>query len=486
MLGVLLMSAWLCSPIDVSTRGVLENRFTAAEIGQVYDANTQSTKRKSIAPNSRSEDWLLQQNGRVRLSSNARDLYRNFAIAGWCIRRHLEGVSRFNFHGKADDSGWNDEIEGFIEWKSLDYNFDQAGRHSRNMLVRLLEMHATIDGDSGLLKIQDGTVQGIEGDRVRNPPNAIDPTVWVHGIKVADGGKALAYSIHKRLPYGGFRFERTVSSSNMLWHGYYSRFDQYRGVSPIVAALNDFRDVYENFDLAKAKAKVSQLFAMAFYRTAEDAAGDVSEDPDDEGNPLKHSYKVDFAKGPTLLDLDPGDRAEILESKNPSSEFQNFGLMVIMAALKSLDIPFSFYDESHTNFFGSRGAWLHYKTTCEQKQQNLQKVLNRWTAWRVQLGIQDGEITLPRGKTLSDLNWEWVPRGMQWWDAAKEVTGDLKAMGAGLDNPYRICQERDRGTFEENIRMIAKAKKFAAGLGVELSFEANGIQKKATVPDAAK
>jgi len=29
------------------------------------------------------------------------------------------------------------------------------------------------------------------------------------------------------------------------------------------------------------------------------------------------------------------------------------------AALKALDIPYSFYDESHTNYSGSRGAWLH-------------------------------------------------------------------------------------------------------------------------------
>jgi capsid protein len=92
--------------------------------------------------------------------------------------------------------------------------------------------------------------------------------------------------------------------------------------------------------------------------------------------------------------------------------------------------------------------------------------------------VLDGRLQLPRGFTVETLPLEWVATGMPWWDPAKEIRGDVMAIGAGLDNPQRICKERGRGDFYDNLREIAKAKAAAAKLGLELSFDPGPGQRQ--------
>jgi len=114
-----------------------------------------------------------------------------------------------------------------------------------------------------------------------------------------------------------------------------------------------------------------------------------------------------------------------------------------------------------------------YDRSCNSKRADVQEFLRRVTVWQIQLWIQAGLIRLPRGMTINDMPFEWVNRGMPWWDPAKEISADIQAIGSGLDNPYRVCKERGRGEYEDNILQIAKAEQFAKEQGVSVSF---GIQ----------
>lgn len=357
---------------------------------------------------------------------------------------------------------------------------DVAGRHRREKLFRIAEARRTIGGDCGFVKIRDGRIQGMESDRIRDPDekwkrdNPKKRENWVSGVRTNKSGRSLEFSIHRRGKNGyGFEFDRVVPARRFIHYGYFDRFatEQTRGVSPIVSALNPLRDVYENIDYALIKAKVQQMFALAFFRDADESAGDTEGGDDADGNEDKSGYKVDFGRGPIQLDLEPGDRAEFLESQSPSSQFQAFTQLVIAVALKALDIPYSFYDESHTNFFGSRGAWLHYERSCHDKREDQIELRRQYTVWKYQLWIQDGDLVLPRGKTIVDTPFEWVPEGMPWWDPAKEIRGDLMAIGAGLDNPQRIIKERGRGDLETNLYAIAEAIQLAKDIGEEVLGE---------------
>lgn len=320
----------------------------------------------------------------------------------------------------------------------------------------------------------DGFLQLIEGDRITSTPGIpqeanIDPTKLVNGVIVDNVGAATAYIVCKRgTPSGAMTFEKVLPAKFVIQHGYFDRYDQVRGIAPLSTAINTLQDTYEGFDYALAKAKVSQLFALAIYREKAEQMGILnSEATTNASGDDATRYDVDFGRGPIQLDLDPGDRAEFLESKNPSSEFQAFTQSMVMVALKALDIPYSFYDESHTNYSGSRQALLQYQLSADVKRNDNRELLNRITAWRLGLFIQDGELELPAGMRLSDLRWEWIPKNIRWIDPLKEVTADISAINARLKSPQQIAKEGGGDAFE-TIDEIAEYEAYAKEKGVSL------------------
>jgi len=435
-----------------------------------YDALEAKGKRKAAPPRVLREDTILPTRKRSRLASNTQDLCRNFAIASWMLRRHLDYVTQFEFHSRTGNDDLDNQIEQLMAEDSRPVNMDRGRRFDRERYFRSMEAASVIHGDVGNHLFSDGRIKGVESDLIRNPEGKTAEDGWVNGIKVNGDGAALAYGLHRRTRSGrGYEFIREVPAKYFLHHGFFDRFatDQTRGVSPLVAALNPLRDVYENFDYALAKAKVTQLFAIAFYRAADDSPGQLSGGINADGEEDKAGYDVDFGRGPLNLDLDDGDRAEFLESKHPSTEFQQFTQLMIMVGLKSLDLPYSFYDEKHTNFFGSRAAWLHYERSCKHKRDNQIETRRKWTIFKYRDWIIKERLTLPGDMTVADAAFEWVPKGMPWWDPAKEIRGDLAAIGAGLDNPQRIVKERGRGDFKDNVDKLIEAKKYARDQGMK-------------------
>lgn len=432
-----------------------------------YDAVDDVKKRKAIPLDQRHEDRVLDATRRAKINSYARDSMRNIATLAWTVRRHLDWVTSFTYHARTKDAGFNRELEEFWKVYSRAYNCDAAGRHSFSDLIRLLEAHAILEGDNGLLKLGNYTLQGISGERVRTPSGTKDTDEWRHGIQVDQRGYARAYAIHNRKIGGGFDFERMIPSRQMLWHGYYDWWDQCRGVSPIVASLNQFRDVYENFNFALVKAKVSQLFAIAFFRKAIDAPGIIEEDTTETNGP---KYDIDFGRGPLSLDLDPGDDFKVIESATPSNQLQAFTQLVTMVALKALDIPYSMYDEAYTNFYGQRAARLEYATACDAKQQRLATLQDRICGWRLAGAILDGELVLPRTMSPDELRWEFVPSGQPWWDPTKEVNAAVQGVAGAFTTPQAVVKETSGGNVFKNIDDIAEVQEYARAKGVNLSY----------------
>lgn len=474
----------LFSQIDASQNGLRDacapaSITNAPELKFFYDAADSKDRRRSPKVSTSSEDVILDAGSRSKVIANSRDIIRNYSIAGWGVRRHLDYVASFRFRGrngsKLDKKGkdLDDQIQAIIQQASTATKFDRAGRHGLNAFLRIAEARCVLDGDLGVMRLASGQVQGIESDRIKNPTEGQD---WVHGVRTDDAGKALQYSIWKRLRMGGMAWERNVSAENLHLLGYYDRFDQIRGIAPIAPGLNMMRDTYENFDYALAKAKISQLLGFEITRGGTVAPGIVSEETDlnsDEESEVdaqaRKKYAIDLGNGPWLLDMDPGDKVNMHYDETPSSQFQQFMIGTIQVALKALDLPYSFFDEGHTNFYGSRGAWMHYMRACESKRERLIVFLDWWTKWQLQLAILDGRLTLPTGMTIEQVAWEWVPRGQPWWDPAKEVNSNLAAIGGALANPERVCIENDSDIYD-NIDAIERVQKYAKDREVLLSF----------------
>ena len=432
-----------------------------------YDAVKSSGKRKPATNILKSEDYELKGQDRHAMLGTTRDLARNFSLVAWAIRKHLDYVSMFDFQSRTGLPEVDAQVERLMaEWQRPQ-NCDAAGRHNFARMLRLFEACRTKDGDVFALKLNSLQLQAIEGDRIRQP---IDAEItaegnWFNGVRVNAAGGAAEYALFDREGDGRFAYNRNVPASRIIHHAYFERFDQVRGISPLAAAVNSFRDVYEGIDYALAKMKVEQLFALVFYRDANDTVAPLT-----EGSSEANGYAVNFGKGPVQLDLDPGDKAEFLKTDNPGSNTREFIQVVLSIAMKSLDLPYNFADESYTNFFGSRAAWLQYDRACMAKRADIQEFLRKITTWLFTGWIVSGQLQVPAGLTINDLSFEWVHRGMPWWDPAKEINGSVAAIQAGLDNPYRICKEAGRGEFEDNIDAIARAQEYAASRGVSLNY----------------
>ncbi len=447
-----------------------------------YDAIVDKGRRQRPTGILQSEDSELTQEKRRLLLSSARDMHRNFVIAGWMIRKDQDYVSTFDFQSKIGNKAKDKAVEDFVRKWSKPQNCDVAGRHSFSQMIRMARGRVLCDGDVGIIRLRDGRIQACESDRIRTPDvttvnpndkNAMKDLADVtHGVRTNKAGKALAYAVHNRgrssdfAPgnYTSFQFDRWIGAQNLYLYGSYDRFDQIRGISPMAAALNDLRDVYEGFGYALAKMKVTQLFGMVMTRSDTGNIAPTEVIDDSSGDPTQYKYKVDFGRGPAYLELDPGEDAKFLESNSPSTQFKEFSEVVIGVCLKALDIPQSFFSEDFTNYSGAREALLLYEQSCEPKRQQVIELLDWIIGWRLALAVIDGDLP---GISLEELKWDWVPAGIPWIDPLKEMSADAGLVENGFSTTPAIIKKRTGRDYHDLLEEQAAyvRDREAAGLG---------------------
>lgn len=435
--------------------------------GSAYQAANDSHRRQRVIVRPQIEDELLTRTQRAKLGENARDQVRNYAVAAWAVRCHLNYICAHRPSFSTSDAGFNRELEKWITVRMRADRFDTAKRFPGSRFIRLLEAQRVVCGDVLVVRNVEGGLQGVEYDRVFNHAEATRAALlngqrWIGGVKVTKSLEHKSYAVHSRKTGGQFEFEAEVPARDAFLFGYFDRFDQVRGVSPLAPGLNALRDVAEAQVYALAKAKLSQFFALVMKRSTDDG------DEEEEG------LDVDLGGGPVQLDLNHGDEAEFLESATPSTQFQDFTRTVLQLALRALDIPISFFNESETNFFGSRGAWIHYQNAAQDKREGVRELLAWWSSWAILRAIRDGEIVLPRRLTVDQViaALEWIPAASAWWNPTTELQGQLWAIGAALDNPQRLCRENGTDVFR-NIDALAEVLAYAKEKGVPITFTPN-------------
>lgn len=448
-----------------------------------YEALEPRGKRRSVTRSIQPEDLLLNESRRDRLASNAMDLHRNATLFAWAVRRHLDYNTHFDFQPNTGDDSLDADLRALMKRDNRPENCDIGGRHSWERLRRLMEVRKILDGDAGLLKLRSGHLQGIESNQIRTPrQKREDADRWRNGVKLGTGNRAVAYAITDMLPNGEAK-ERVVRASQlMLLACFEGRFSQVRGISPVAGALNEFRDIYEIKDLMQAKVKLDQIFGVAFTRG--DESGDVADDfddaeaDDDPQTDRNHERKKAYEIGQNVkaFDLDVDEGVELIQSNNPSRNTQQFLALAIQIGLKALDLPFNFFDEAHTNFYGSRAAGLEYERTCLAKREDqlaLHREYTMWRLWRWMLPVAaggTGELVLPRSMTVESLPWRWVHLGRPWWKPTEELAADIQAAAMGLKPFQQICDERGFGNWNDNVRQIGRELAQAAKDGAQLVF----------------
>tara|TARA_R100001463_G_scaffold96145_2_gene150667 strand:+ start:1410 stop:2828 length:1419 start_codon:yes stop_codon:yes gene_type:complete len=440
-----------------------------------YDGASSSSKnRKPKKQKLTTEDKHLRATDRKVLQSTTRDLRRNEVAARWILSKHIDFVVRHNFQPNTGDEATDNLLRDFYNYCSKKEQFDISGRYDLGTFMRMLESSAVVDGDVYCVRQRGGYLQAIESDRVRQPTflaekSGVTPSNgeyesplknWVQGVKIDVTGRHKSYAVWKRNE-ANYEFEREVSAKKVIGMGFWDRFDQTRGISPLAAVVDTIMDLNESYDYALAKAKVAQLFALSITREANWGLGDDNADDDSDPNRM-----VSFDKGPQILDLDAGEEANFLTAGTPETATQDFWKDMISMTLKSLNIPYSFWDESYTNFNGSRTALILYLRSCEKDRERQVAFRNDWFMWRLKVGILKGEIKLPASFDIDPKNWLWVPDGLQYWDTMKEASADVTLIENGLRSRTEIRRERFGDEWADVARKLAEEQALLEELNI--------------------
>jgi len=356
---------------------------------------------------------------------------------------------------------------------------DYVGRMDWDDMRRAAEALKILTGDMFFVPLAEGTVQAVEGSFCRNPQAGLEGN-WINGAKLNRRGRVVAWNFreHQLDAYGSYKYtDRQVPARNVWQHVQYDcRLNQIRGYSPIASILNEMRDIGETFDHARAKVKLDQMFGVAIFRKADDA-DDLGTGVDADGNATEEpAEQYDFGGGPFVMDRETGEDVKLLTASNPAKDTQEFLKLCIQVALKSLDLPYNFFDEAHTNFFGSRSAWILYERSCWARRQTQLRLHRRMTQWRlfnwtlpVDMG-GTGEISIPRSMTMDDLAYRWVSRGLPWWKPQEELSTQIMAAAVGLKDWQQICDENNLGIYEENIAALSRQRDEIEKFGYVMQF----------------
>jgi predicted TIM-barrel fold metal-dependent hydrolase len=72
---------------------------------------------------------VLPAGKRAKLVSTTRDVRRNYEVAAWAVRKHLDYVATFNLQLRNRDEALNARIERLMEWWGEPANCDVRRVH---------------------------------------------------------------------------------------------------------------------------------------------------------------------------------------------------------------------------------------------------------------------------------------------------------------------------------------------------------------------
>ena len=469
--------------------------YDVSRVSLGYDAVDSSGKRRGQSTSTNAECAVLTPAKRKKSNATTMDDTRNSALLSWMIRKHVDHVADFTPHVTGIPERTAQELKGLLDWHGRKENFDVAKRHSRRDMLRLFETGKILQGDAALVHLNSNRVQLIEGDRIvkttdlegRKPMSAarkkrIEADFAANGLRLDySTGEVLQYLIANRGTSGkGLYFDHIEDAENVNYDGYFFRADQYRGVSPILAALNQHADLRESQEYTLLKIKLMALFGMVIHRNEGDHA-DFDDDGTDSAEDATTATNADSTlnmKGgaPQILDLDEAHKATEFESKTPAPSVKEYQREMTRVVLLALDIPFTMYDSMQSSFSARIADRVEYDQSARAKQDKNGSVLRNYSDWIIGQwwNVPDGSIAeLKRiaeseGVSLRQLRnaVQWVPGGSPWLDRSKEVSADALAVATGLDSPQRIIAKRYGTTdWKQFVSERAEFYDFAEGLG---------------------
>ena len=433
---------------------------------------------------------------RNTMIATARDLETNLSICRGLINVDVNNVVGAGpvLQMRTDDPEYNARTEKFFKHWSLAPNCDIRGILDFGNFIRLTRRRTVVDGDMATVFARGGKLQGIEGDRIDNPPRKGKRSKTfklVFGIEVDKVAKPHAYHFWDRGRSRGMRKYSGRRVAKDVVHAFDpERFDQNRGVSALLSAINDMQDVREVLNATKGTMKLENILGI-FTATA--LPQSATADPmglltqyaatNAEGNDEQRE-EVQIGQGVFTMNGEPGEEVKTIEKHTPGKQFEPFMLLQIRMACLALDMPleigFMYYTRG--SFSSLKGAIGQYHATVRRKRTHLEsQVCDRILQWKISAAIARGELEPPK-KAETDRwahTWQWPQLPLL--EPGKEIEADSKAYNLKTTTLSNINAKR--GAFwEDTIRQQAREVKRIEEIAQEEGVDPALLMPRTSLP----
>lgn len=335
----------------------------------------------------------------------------------------------------------DDKTEKIIEelWEEW---WESSADHTRRALGfkldRLLLRTYLRDGDLALYKREsDGELLPIEGDRIESPTTL--GKEWISGIRCTKSGRMTAINVKNE----DDRSNVHISAKRLLFWARRERFSQTRGLPILSCAIPHFDDVDSFVEACIIGARTSIAHVIA-----------ITKEPTLEGGGKVNPYR-DLESG-GLLELNPGEKAQVLGSTQQMAEFSPFMTkMMRIAGLKlALSLEILSMDFSEANFSSARASIQVVKRAMNNHHKDmLQNIFKPLLAWKIGHWTNDGVVP-------SDLRYKATslpPKEIQ-VDPLKEAMAN-KLLAGSFSTHRDVCLSYGRDQDEVLAQRQAEIKK---------------------------
>ena len=446
-------------------------RMRIPYLSAILDAAEWSRGRRELQyfgrAQSGTEDRLLPQADRDRVTSRCHDLRRNNPVVSGACDRIVDNVigSRITMQARTSDPAWNAEAERWLNnWAAA---VDPAHTTSLTTAARLTVAARLYDGEIFHQPTADGCLNIIEAERVRAPKDGKDKSA-VPGARLDPStGRVLAWCVHQRDAQGGFVLPHSEEWLPGLIHPTYRwRPDQVRGWPMLSVVANMVTDIKEINDANLRKNKMGAMAAWV-YSKGQSGGSLQGRTPatSSTGQPLQK-----FTDG-QIYEIEQGANLQPFANNQPGAEyapFMEFNLRMVGMAL-GLPYEFLLLYFGGGNFASSKASLLQAYKTIETWQAWVEcEFLRPVTAWRIMRAIKDRE--LPPAPVVNGISewakWEWQRPGVEWIDPQNAIQTEMQEVRIGATSMFDVCARRGRDA-EETARANARYLKMLDRVGLE-------------------
>lgn len=364
------------------------------------DGITNSPSRRQPMRQVRTLDYEFRtQKDRDTMVAQVRDLVMNFSLMRGILRTHVNNVAGNGprLQMTTTDMEYNDRFEAY--WRQVfATNCDVSGVLDFGRFVRVGFWDFLRDGDAALGIIEKPgflKLQGITGDRIADPPKEHKRKTRQYTYGIEMDAKAMPLRVHvyqsgkgqpRRDYAGSFKWD------DVCWMYDPESFEQRRGISRFVSAINDNQDIREILEAAKGTMKLENWLGVFIKKHPGDSAQQgpfagndtYSAYTNDGGTDERREFMV--APGININELMPDEDIQSVKKETPGSTFQEAILFQArLAGLVTgmpLEVALQYYTRG--SYAALKGALRQYHGVVIQERENLEFMVCDRVLMRVQ------------------------------------------------------------------------------------------------------